>query len=256
MTDVILQADTRVINHGFRDGIANPINSVLQAGTAVLIDTFGVPRVRCMCGNPLLPAIELSVDVSVQGTAWPGFSLSQTVAVQPVAGVAEFEVRDIFTGRRFVKPVGAAAPGTTTLPPATTTSTVPLTTTTVVLGTGDVQATLRWIGDADLDLHVIDPDGFEIFFDRAESPSGGLLDIDQVPTCGADISNHVENVFWPDDGAIPGDYQAFVVHYEESCGAPAEFLLELKIDGVVVAQDAGTLAVGERSAPITARIDG
>jgi serine/threonine protein kinase len=257
LTDVILQADTRVINHGFRDGRANPINSVLQAGTAVLIDNFGVPRVRCMCGNPLLPAIELSVDVTVQGTAWPGFSLSETVAVQPVASVTEFELQDIVTGRRFFKPVGAAAPGTTTTtrPPATTT-TIPITTTTVVVGTGDVQATLSWIGDADLDLHVIDPEGFEIFFNQAQSPSGGLLDVDQVPDCGADISNHVENIFWPEGESIPGTYQAFVVHYDGSCGAPAEFLLELKIDGVAVARDTGSLAVGEQSAPISARSGG
>lgn len=254
LTDVILQADTRVVNHGFRDGRANPINSVLQAGTAVLIDNFGIPRVRCMCGNPLLPAVELSVDVSIQGTAWPGFSLSKTVAVQAVTRVGEFEIDDMVSGLRFVKRVGVSAPGTTTtLPPPTTTTTVPATTTTVVVGTGDVQATLSWIGDADLDLHVIDPDGFEIYYESAQSPSGGLLDVDQIPDCGAAITNHVENIFWPEGGSIPGTYQAFVVHYDGSCGSPATFQLELKIDGVVVASDTGTLAVGERSSPISAR---
>src|SRR5205823_14856495 len=38
LTPVILQTDTRVTNHGFRNGRANPFQAVLQAGTAVLVD--------------------------------------------------------------------------------------------------------------------------------------------------------------------------------------------------------------------------
>jgi uncharacterized protein YfaP (DUF2135 family) len=120
------------------------------------------------------------------------------------------------------------------------------------LGTGDVQATLRWTGDADLDLHVIDPEGFEIYFEAPISSSGGTLDVDMVPGCGDTGASNVENVFWPEGGSIPGEYQAFVVHYDGSCGAPGTFQLELKIDGEVVASDTGTLSVGERSSPITA----
>ena len=32
------------------------------------------------------------------------------------------------------------------------------------LGTGDVQVTLRWSSSADIDLHVFEPDGTEIWF--------------------------------------------------------------------------------------------
>jgi len=49
----ILQVDTRVTNHGFSDGAATPRQSILPAGTAVLVDDSGQPRVRCYCGNPL-----------------------------------------------------------------------------------------------------------------------------------------------------------------------------------------------------------
>lgn len=247
LTDVILQVDTRVTNHGFRDGVANPINSVLQAGTAVLVDAFGVPRVRCFCGNPLGPAIELATGATVRGTPWPGFDLGNTVVVQALDEVIEFILEDILSADRFVKPVGAAASAL-----LGTTTTVSATTTTIVLGTGDVQATLRWTGDADLDLHVIDPEGFEIYYDAARSPSGGTLDVDMVPECGTAGSSNVENVFWPEGGSIPGEYQAFVVHYDGSCGGPGTYMLELKIDGEVSASDSGTLAVGEQSAPISA----
>ena len=249
LTDVVLQADTRVTNHGFRNGTANPINSVLQAGTAVLVDAFGIPRVRCYCGNPLQPAVELSVDVTVNGTRWPGFDLDNTVVVQAIEEILDFTLEDILGPLQFIKPIGAPAspptPTTTTAPPATTT------TTTIVLGTGDVQATLRWSGDADLDLHVIDPEGVEIFFQNARSPSGGTLDVDMVPDCGT-ANDNVENVFWPEGGSIPGVYTAFVVHYSSSCATSAGFELELKIDGEVAASDSGTLSVGESSTPITA----
>ncbi|MEL7210659.1 MAG: DUF6777 domain-containing protein, partial [Actinomycetota bacterium] len=53
LTPVLLREDTRVTNHGFVNGTANPIPAVLQAGSAVLVDRFGRPVVRCACGNPL-----------------------------------------------------------------------------------------------------------------------------------------------------------------------------------------------------------
>lgn len=52
-----LVADTHVRNHGFVDGRAIPRFAVLEAGTAVLVDDQGIPRVRCMCGNPLREAL-------------------------------------------------------------------------------------------------------------------------------------------------------------------------------------------------------
>ena len=248
LTDVVLQADTRVTNHGFRNGVANPINSVLQAGTAVLVDSFGLPRVRCYCGNPLQPAVELSVDVTINGTPWPGFDLGNTVVVQAIEEVIDFTIDDILGPLTYIKPPGFAVVAPTT----TTTTTLPpeTTTTTVVLGTGDVQATLRWSGDADLDLHVIDPEGFEISFWSALSPSGGMLDVDMVPDCGSS-GNSVENVFWPDGESIPGTYQAFVHNYG-TCPSSGSFELELRINGEIVARDSSTLAVDETSTPISA----
>ena len=52
-TPVVLTADTLVTNNGYRDGRATPFPAVLEAGTAVLVDGFGTPRVKCSCGNPL-----------------------------------------------------------------------------------------------------------------------------------------------------------------------------------------------------------
>ena len=53
LTAVILRTDTRVTNHGYINGVADAIPAVLEAGTAVLVDKYGRPVVKCYCGNPL-----------------------------------------------------------------------------------------------------------------------------------------------------------------------------------------------------------
>ena len=54
---VTLTRDTQVTNHAFTNGRAVPFQAILQAGTAVLVDKYGTPVVRCYCGNPLGPAV-------------------------------------------------------------------------------------------------------------------------------------------------------------------------------------------------------
>jgi hypothetical protein len=55
LTSVLLRSDTRVTNHGWKNGKITTIQVVLQAGTAVLVDEKGFPVVKCYCGNPLTP---------------------------------------------------------------------------------------------------------------------------------------------------------------------------------------------------------
>jgi uncharacterized membrane protein YgcG len=54
---VTLTRDTRVTNHSFVAGRAVGFQSILAAGTSVLVDDYGNPVVRCRCGNPLLKPI-------------------------------------------------------------------------------------------------------------------------------------------------------------------------------------------------------
>jgi hypothetical protein len=60
LTPVTLTVDTRITNHMYVNGRAVPFQSILVAGTAVLVDKYGRPVVRCKCGNPLLPPIHYS----------------------------------------------------------------------------------------------------------------------------------------------------------------------------------------------------
>ncbi|MGV9359065.1 DUF6777 domain-containing protein, partial [Streptomyces misionensis] len=83
LTPVLLRADTRVTNHGYRGGQAAGYQAVLQAGTAVLVDDRGLPRVRCACGNPLRPPEEARGGVGARGTAWSGYRPNQVIVVTP-----------------------------------------------------------------------------------------------------------------------------------------------------------------------------
>ncbi|WWR50636.1 DUF6777 domain-containing protein [Streptomyces sp. SCSIO 30461] len=85
MTSLRLRLDTRVTNHGYQDGKATAYQAVLQAGTAVLVDERGLPRVRCACGNPLSPPVEVQGDPKRTGTSWSGFDQARVVTVRPAS---------------------------------------------------------------------------------------------------------------------------------------------------------------------------
>ncbi|AZG48034.1 DUF6777 domain-containing protein [Gordonia insulae] len=82
LTPVVLTADTWVTNHTYTSGTASAFQSVLQAGTAVLVDSAGVPRAVCSCGNPLAPPAATPIGgYRVSGTTWRGYQTRQVVRV-------------------------------------------------------------------------------------------------------------------------------------------------------------------------------
>jgi hypothetical protein len=82
LTPVVLIHDTEVTDHAYQNGIATPFQSVLQAGTPVLIDDKGVPRVRGTSGSPLSEP-ERGIEPAYSGNGWPTFDQTSVVAVQP-----------------------------------------------------------------------------------------------------------------------------------------------------------------------------
>jgi hypothetical protein len=94
------------------------------------------------------------------------------------------------------------------------------------VGTGDVQISVAWTDTADVDLHVIDPSGEQIYFAHKTAASGGTLDLDGNAACGlntlpdgshAHVSN--ENVVWPTGTAPSGTYKV-ILDYWSDCGVP------------------------------------
>lgn len=109
LTPVVLTTDTLVTNHGFSAGAATPKQSVLQAGTAVMVDSRGAPAVRCECGNPLIaPSLSAAVaDVETVGVGWDGLDLERVVTVAAAdADVSAFTVVDLHSGELVEQPTG------------------------------------------------------------------------------------------------------------------------------------------------------
>ncbi len=84
------------------------------------------------------------------------------------------------------------------------------------VGTGDVQVTLSWDANSDVDLHVIDPAGEEVFYGNRTVASGGQLDLDSNAACEIDGVRN-ENITWPTGRAPVGRY-TIRVDYWDSCG--------------------------------------
>lgn len=106
LTPTVLRADTAVTNHGFRDGRSTELRSVLQAGTAVLVNDQGEPVVKCGCGNPLTAPPAKSAR-TYSGAQWPAFNPSSVIEVTRTADpVNEFVLVNEPTHTAFSRPVG------------------------------------------------------------------------------------------------------------------------------------------------------
>lgn len=79
-------------------------------------------------------------------------------------------------------------------------------------GTGVLQVSLSWDQLNDVDLHLIEPDGTEIYYGNPTSATGGQLDVDSNAACSIDGINN-ENIYYEDSPnvTIPfGEYEVLV----------------------------------------------
>lgn len=106
------------------------------------------------------------------------------------------------------------------------------------VGTGDVQVTVSWDTDSDVDLHVIDPEGWEIYWGNRQSPSGGELDLDSNAACSIDGVRN-ENITWGVGTAPQGPYTVRV-DYWSSCDVSATNYTVLINNGGEIAVYHGT----------------
>ena len=113
--------------------------------------------------------------------------------------------------------------------------------------TGDIQISLVWNNQNDIDLHVIHTLGRQqehISFLRRRASTGGELDVDM--NAGPPFTlEPVENIFWPKGKAPPGTFEVYVDHYA-NYGArdPTAFEVAILVDGEVK-QFKGQIRYGE-----------
>ena len=105
-------------------------------------------------------------------------------------------------------------------------------TTITVVGTGDVEVALNWTVANDLDLHVIDPQGTEVYFGNPFDSTGKveLLDLDSNPACTIDNID-AEHIVWPKGGAPHGTYTVIVDNFENCQNVAASFTVTVQVAG-------------------------
>jgi hypothetical protein len=86
LTPVVLRTDTSVTQHGYLDGTYSPYPAVLQAGTAVFVDSYGEPTVKCYSGNPLT-APQADPQPKYVGVAWRTFQPTFVTYIRPTTVV-------------------------------------------------------------------------------------------------------------------------------------------------------------------------
>lgn len=126
---------------------------------------------------------------------------------------------------------------------------------------GDPQFTLLWDTPVDLDLHVIEPGGKEIYWEDPKGRHGGELDVDNTKGYGP------ENIYWLHEdestgervkGMGPaGEYRWFVVYWGGFGGTPipTRWKVRIKHAGKVEVVTGRFRALNERSKMHTLKVD-
>jgi len=105
-------------------------------------------------------------------------------------------------------------------------------TTITVVGTGDVEVSLNWTVANDLDLHVSDPTGNEVYFLNPFDGTGKVMLLDLDSNAGCDIDNvDAEHVVWPKGMAPHGTYTVRVDNFDNCQSAAASYTVTVQVTG-------------------------
>ena len=108
------------------------------------------------------------------------------------------------------------------------------------VGTGQLQVSLSFSNDKDIDLHLVEPNGEHIYYGNRCSDNGGQLDLDSNPSCNIDGINN-ENITYGEDAFIePGTYKVYAVMYR-NCDATiaTDYAVTVTYGGRVISANSG-----------------
>jgi uncharacterized protein YfaP (DUF2135 family) len=105
-------------------------------------------------------------------------------------------------------------------------------------GSGEITVSMLWDTDDDLDLHMLTPDGSEIYYSNRNA-GGGELDYD-ANVGGRTMDNPIENIFFE----VPGEgiYQVWIVDYSDRSDGTTNYIVRV--------------TVGDQSQTFSGTIDG
>jgi hypothetical protein len=113
--------------------------------------------------------------------------------------------------------------------------------TRVKAGTGKLQVSVSWDKPNDIDLHLVEPKLYEIYWDTVPSPSGGTLDVDSNPICYLDNINN-ENITYSGTAILQTGKYIVRVSLFSSCDVTdlTHYLVTARMDGNLITPTTGT----------------
>lgn len=98
---------------------------------------------------------------------------------------------------------------------------------------GFMRCSLHWFNYDDLDLHVKEPSGREIYFGHQQGESGGTLDVD-MNAGFAKSRDAVENIVWTNPSKLKsGSYTVMVHNFSKRENIDVGFEMEIEIHGEI-----------------------
>lgn len=113
---------------------------------------------------------------------------------------------------------------------------------------GDIEITLTWAGDVDIQLLVRDPSGNAVFDDEPTAPSGGRLTAQGNVNCVISETQPVSYIYWPEGFGRIGSYE-IEVWYQSECnnvGLIVDASLFIVYQNQLVFSDTVSLEFGQR----------
>jgi uncharacterized protein YfaP (DUF2135 family) len=115
----------------------------------------------------------------------------------------------------------------------------------ILVQSGDIQASVAWDNDNDVDLHVTAPDGTHIYYANSSprADSFGQLDLDSSVGCATGDPRN-ENIFFPTGTAIDGEYR-IAVDLFQGCDPLTHYRATVVKGGAIAAVVDGSLTEGD-----------
>lgn len=110
----------------------------------------------------------------------------------------------------------------------------------ITAGTGKLQVSVSWDKLNDLDLHLVQPDSTEIYWNNDESLNGGLLDVDSNADCALDSINN-ENITYSGDATVQkGDYTVRIALFSKcNISDLTHYVVTVRMDGQIITPTVG-----------------
>jgi len=111
----------------------------------------------------------------------------------------------------------------------------------VEVGTGKLQISCAWNKLNDVDLHLVEPDGEEIYYGNGTSSNGGELDLDSNAGCSLDYVNN-ENITYGDQAVVESGEYIVRVDLWSACNVTdnTSYNVNVYYNGVQITPTTGT----------------